>query len=300
MINIAIADTYISLATGREAALRERMAVNYGPFLTDTLPDEILMRVDCDRTIDIGTTPPAKTFRYEIGPDKATLRIYPHERYLLSIENSPSGRCFSIECPAVNGESDTYECYSDLAAQNVAPPQHILDHLLIFALSIAGLHKKILLIHASTITYAGQTIMFLGESGTGKSTHTRMWLETIAGARLLNDDAPALRIFDNGKIKAYGTPWSGKTPCYLNESYPLAALTRIKRAPYNRMTRCATLKSFGAVLPSCLPTLQQCDETLDALCDTLSDLLSTVPVYTLECLPNHDAAHTAKSALFGE
>ena len=142
--------------------------------------------------------------------------------------------------------------------------------------------------------------MFLGESGTGKSTHTRMWLESIAGARLLNDDAPALRVFSDGSVKAYGTPWSGKTPCYLNESYPLAAMTRIKRAPYNRMNRCGTLESFGAVLPSCLPTLQQCDETLDLLCNGLSGVLSAVPVYTLECLPDHDAAHTSCTAIFGE
>ena len=78
--------------------------------------------------------------------------------------------------------------------QGIAPPGHILDHLLIFALSVAAVGKGILLIHASTIRYRGKAVMFLGESGTGKSTHSRMWLENIEGSTLLNDDAPAVRI----------------------------------------------------------------------------------------------------------
>ena len=77
-------------------------------------------------------------------------------------------------------------------------------------------------IHTSTICCQGKAVFFLGESGTGKSTHTRLWRENIEGAVLLNDDSPILRIID-GKPWVYGSPWSGKTPCYKNESYPLAA-----------------------------------------------------------------------------
>ena len=55
--------------------------------------------------------------------------------------------------------------------------------------------------------------LFLGHSGTGKSTHARQWLQAFPDAWLLNDDNPILRIMDNGEVHVYGSPWSGKTPC---------------------------------------------------------------------------------------
>ena len=63
----------------------------------------------------------------------------------------------------------------------------------------------------------------MGKSGTGKSTHSRLWLENVPGATLLNDDNPIVRLTLVGAI-VYGSPWSGKTPCYKNESAPLAGV----------------------------------------------------------------------------
>ena len=54
-------------------------------------------------------------------------------------------------------------------------------------------------IHSSAIEWNGHCALFLGESGTGKSTHTRLWREHIAGATLLNDDSPIIRI-EEGKV----------------------------------------------------------------------------------------------------
>ena len=81
-------------------------------------------------------------------------------------------------------------------------------------------------IHSSVIVAEGRGVLFLGESGTGKSTHTRLWRESIEGAKLLNDDSPIVRIVD-GEVRVYGSPWSGKTPCYKNEVYPMAGLCRL-------------------------------------------------------------------------
>jgi hypothetical protein len=169
--------------------------------------------------------------------------------------------------------------------------------MLVQAFSFAAARRQTLLIHASTVVYDRQAVMFLAESGTGKSTHTRLWLENIPGSSLLNDDAPALRI-SGGKAVAFGTPWSGKTPCYKNEEYPLAACVRIRRAPYNRMEKLNAISAFGALLPSCLPTMQQHDDMLDAVCSTLSALIPAIRVYTLECLPDADAARLSNSTIF--
>ncbi len=61
-----------------------------------------------------------------------------------------------------------------------------------------------LLMHASTVRFQGKAYVFLGTSGTGKSTHSRLWLENIAGTELLNDDNPVIRVTDQvAGIKAY-------------------------------------------------------------------------------------------------
>ncbi|MBD9092055.1 MAG: hypothetical protein EGQ20_09140 [Bacteroides oleiciplenus] len=144
-------------------------------------------------------------------------------------------------------------------------------------------------IHTSTIACKGKAILFLGESGTGKSTHTRLWQEYIEGAVLLNDDSPIIRII-NGKPWVYGSPWSGKTPCYKNESYPLAACVRLSQAPYNQMKKLSVTQGYGALHPSCPPDFAYSDELYDSISSVLSILLSTVPVYHLACLPNAEAA----------
>ena len=286
MIYVTVAGETFGIKTAKQEAMLHRMEKNYGPFMTaDTVPAEkVLFIADIDRTVTVPAGEPLKTFDYALTEDAARLRIYP-DRCLLSITHKASSKTFSIACPLRSDSPDDTPAYpANLTMQGIAPPGHILDHLLIFALSVAAVGKGILLIHASTIRYRGKAVMFLGESGTGKSTHSRMWLENIEGSTLLNDDAPAVRISADGTT-AYGTPWSGKTPCYRAEHYPLAALVRIRRAPYNQITRLNTLQAFGAVLPSCLPTLQQDDRMLDILCDALSHMLSAVPVYTLDCLP---------------
>ncbi|MEG0499028.1 MAG: hypothetical protein RR522_04050, partial [Alistipes sp.] len=81
-------------------------------------------------------------------------------------------------------------------------------------------------IHSSVIRWGDGVVMFLGESGTGKSTHTHLWGKHIAGATLLNDDSPIVGMVE-GVTTAFGSPWSGKTPCYKNESYPIRAIVRL-------------------------------------------------------------------------
>ena len=153
-------------------------------------------------------------------------------------------------------------------------------------------------IHTSVIQYSGKAVFFLGESGTGKSTHTRLWRENIEGAVLLNDDSPILRLID-GKPWVFGSPWSGKTPCYKNESYPLAACVRLSQAPKNRIRKLSVTQGYGALHPSCPPCFAYDDALYDPISNVLSNLLSTVPVYHLACLPNADAARLSCETIFG-
>lgn len=166
------------------------------------------------------------------------------------------------------------------------------------AFGMAVSHLATVAIHTSTITYQGRNVLFLGESGTGKSTHTRLWREHVTGASLLNDDSPIVRVTD-GVPYVYGSPWSGKTPCYKNEHYPLAACVRLSQAPHNRMRRLNVIESFAAIHPSCPPDFAYDDYLYDGITSTLDKLLATVPFYHLECLPDAEAAELSRQTIFG-
>lgn len=137
-----------------------------------------------------------------------------------------------------------------------------------------------------------KAILFLGESGTGKSTHTRLWQENIPGCFLLNDDSPILQSAPSGKTIVYGSPWSGKTPCYKNQSCEVAAIVRLSQAPYNKIKKSSRLKSIGALLPSCPPSFAYDQDLQDCILKTLSGILLQTPVYHLACLPDKEAALT--------
>ena len=126
--------------------------------------------------------------------------------------------------------------------------------------------------------------------GTGeKSTHTRLWQEHIPGARLLNDDSPIIRMYQ-GQATAFGSPWSGKTPCYRNISRPIAGIVRLSQAPANEITRLSILRAVGSLLPSCPPAFAYDSDLQDRICRTLSDILTQAPVWHLACLPDKAAA----------
>jgi hypothetical protein len=154
-------------------------------------------------------------------------------------------------------------------------------------------------IHSSCVEYVGRGVLFLGESGTGKSTHTRLWCENIDGAHLLNDDSPIVRFVD-GDIRVYGSPWSGKTPCYRAEDYPIAALCRLSQAPENRIRRLSTIAAIAALLPSTPPQFAYGVELQDAILATLSQIIAKVPIFHLECLPNSAAAELSRKTIFGD
>lgn len=166
---------------------------------------------------------------------------------------------------------------------------------MMFGIAVNPLHA--VAVHSSVIRVGDGAVMFLGESGTGKSTHTRLWRENIPGAELLNDDSPIVRIVE-GVPTVCGSPWSGKTPCYKNERYPIRAIVRLSQAPHNRIRRLPVIAAIGALLPSCPPAFAY-DATLqDNICGMLSEILSRVPAYHLECLPDADAARLSFETVF--
>ena len=160
----------------------------------------------------------------------------------------------------------------------------------------ASLLHDTIMIHASVVNHRGKGVAFLGKSGTGKSTHSRLWLQHIPNTSLLNDDNPAIRIRPEG-IAIYGTPWSGKTPCYKNALLPLQGFVRLQQAPTNEFEWQTGLKGFIAVLPSCT-AIRWNKELFSNMNTILERIIAQVPVGYLKCLPDAAAAELCHAALF--
>lgn len=267
---------------------------NYKPFLVDNAAPEALFRVVLDHPVVPRGDAPTLSFDYDLQAGDCTLCIYPDE-YRLTIRSKGEA---TLVCPIEN-EGLTAQYYTDLFAEGHAPNSVMLDHALVFAYSLASVAHDTLLIHSSVVVKDGKAVMCLGESGTGKSTHTRLWLENIAGTTRLNDDGPVVRVMPStGEVRVFGSPWSGKGACYKQENYPLAAFLRLAQAPYNKIKRLGRLAAFGALLPSTLPTLQKEERALDNVCDALSKIVATNPIFMLECLPNAEAAQLSYETIF--
>ncbi len=164
-----------------------------------------------------------------------------------------------------------------------------LDNALMVLYALATANKGTMLMHASVVVKDGYGYLFVAPSGTGKSTHSQLWIENIKNTHLLNDDNPVIRIDDNDSAKVYGSPWSGKTPCYLNEQYPIGAVVQIAQAPYNKIVPLNVLHAYSALTAA--TSGKRWEKRLaDGLHDTLNRAVKNISVFHLDCLPNTEAA----------
>lgn len=166
--------------------------------------------------------------------------------------------------------------------------------MLIFTICTAP--HNTLLIHSSTIENNGKAYMFLGKSGQGKSTHSDLWVKHIAGSTLINDDNPVIRIAPDGTPTVYGSPWSGKRPIYKNVHYPIGGFAAIEQSKENSIKRESIPTAFGILLSS-TSTMKFDKEIHLQVCSTISKILSALPVHTLYCRPDEEAAQISSSTL---
>lgn len=272
--------------------------LNFHPFMVETHTSRPLFRVVVDRPVVPRSDEPMTTFDYDLQSGDCTLKIYPDE-YRLTLRCG--GTEATIVCPHERSDyayAPTYTFYSDMYADGKRPNGVVFDHALVFAYSFATLAYDTLLIHSSVIVKDGLAVMCLGESGTGKSTHTRLWLEHIEGAERLNDDGPVVRVMPDGDVRVFGSPWSGKGCVWKQENYPLGACLRLRQAPHNHIQRLSKIAAFGALLPSTLPTMQKNERALDNVCDALSKIVATKPIFMLDCLPDEAAARLSYETIF--
>ena len=174
-------------------------------------------------------------------------------------------------------------------------PKYCLNNALMVLYALATAPLGTALFHSAVVSHDGYGYMFLGKSGTGKSTHARLWLANIDGATLLNDDNPVVRVLPDG-IRVYGSPWSGKTPCYKNEDCPLGGIVLLQQAPYNKIRSLRGIEAYAAVLTS-ISGKRWDKKIADGLHETENAIAMGARVYHLECLPDNAAAKICHEAI---
>ena len=163
-----------------------------------------------------------------------------------------------------------------------------INNALMVMYALATANSQTALFHSSVVSYKGHAYMFLGKSGTGKSTHSSLWLRYIEGTELVNDDNPVVRRLPDG-FYLFGSPWSGKTPCYRNISYPLGGVVSLAQAPYNKIRRLKALEAYAALVPS-ISGKRWDKGVAEGLHETENLMAGQVPVWHLDCLPDEGAA----------
>lgn len=150
------------------------------------------------------------------------------------------------------------------------------------------------LLHSSFINFVGAGILFTAPSGTGKSTQADLW-KKYEGADILNGDRAGVRKVNN-EWRAWGLPHAGTSGIYRNESAPVKAVVVLRQAKENRLRRLSPAEAMRFVYPEV--TVHRWDpKFVDNSVNLILDLLASVPVYLLECLPNRGAVEILKEEL---
>ncbi|MBQ7365246.1 MAG: hypothetical protein IJW46_06580 [Clostridia bacterium] len=150
------------------------------------------------------------------------------------------------------------------------------------------------LMHGSAIGKDGRAYLFCAPSGTGKSTHTRLWREAFPDCIMVNDDKPIIRK-SAGEFFACGTPWSGKHDLDTNISLPLKGIVILARGEVNRIERVRPEAVLGLLFNQIYRPSS--NEAYLATIDLVSEMLGKVPVYKLWCNMEQEAAILAEKTL---
>ncbi len=292
--NYKVAGHLFSIEASSDAFFWNKTEENYGPFETHESGRSVFSLSVCE---DLDITERALVFSNKDSVEEGFITI--------NIYNTDNGYFFEFIQPysrQINGRlfinTGTRSAKISLSGTK-AEQFNTLNTAANFCFMVATSDSDTLLAHSSTVIYKGKAYMFLGKSGTGKSTHSRMWLNAIDGVELLNDDHPVIRIGNDGTATAYGSPWSGKTACYKNLQAPIGGIIRISRALYNRARRLSPIESYASIMPSC-PNLVWEKRFANEKHNTLQRIIGSVPCWVMECLPEEEAARVCCKAVVRE
>ena len=157
------------------------------------------------------------------------------------------------------------------------------------------LGRDTLLLHGSAVAVDGEGYLFTADSGTGKSTHTRLWRQVFGDrAVMVNDDKPFLQLTPDGVI-LHGSPWSGKHGLDANLNVPLKGICLLERGRENSIHRITAAEAMPMLEKQSYCPLsaekQPCYQHL------LAALVEAVPLWRMACNKDPEAAQVAYTAM---
>ena len=146
----------------------------------------------------------------------------------------------------------------------------------------------VILFHCSAIAVDGQAYLFAAPSGTGKSTHARLWREMLGGrAEMVNDDKPFVR-FKDGVPYVYGSPWNGKHRLSSNISRPIKGICFLEQGAENHIKRIAPREALPRLCRQIFYSRNE--KNFGEVMNVSGKLCSSVPLYVMQCNISREAA----------
>ena len=238
----------------------------------------VICTVEMGRQITPETSAPTLT---STAKDKSIHVWLTPEHCKIALTRSNGNNCLM----QATREWETVETDLQLDAQE---SYATLNDLIMIAFVYSSALHSTTTIHASSVMIGDESCAFIGPSGVGKSTHAAMWLQHINGARLLNDDQPAIRLFNDGSVRIYGTPWSGKTPCYINEKATLKSLFFMEQSRSNSLAQMNSIETYQQLMKA-TSLIGRDTVTFRKISDTQAKTASLIPAYTLKNTPSPEA-----------
>lgn len=154
------------------------------------------------------------------------------------------------------------------------------------------------LLHSSAVVVDAEAYLFSADCGTGKSTHTSLWLKYLSEKNpyILNDDKPAIRIMEDG-IYAYGTPFSGKHDISKNTRAKLKGICFLEQSSTNSIKRIEPQEAVCLFFAQTLMRLTK-EQMLKSL-DIIDILLKKIPCYKLCCDMSEEAVKLSYKTMRG-
>lgn len=152
-------------------------------------------------------------------------------------------------------------------------------------------------LHASAVVLDGEAYLFSAPSGTGKSTHTALWLKRFEGSYILNDDKPVIFPKNEG-ITVWGTPFAGKTDLHINREVHLRGICFLKQGNENIINRITDEKAIALTLNN---TYRPKDShNMNLLLDMIGRVVETADIFEMSCKNDCAAVETAYNAMKGK
>ena len=177
-----------------------------------------------------------------------------------------NGDTCGVLCTDKNGQEDIVH----LMNTPLSHQQFVLGNATMIAYAYATADKKTVLMHASVVSLEGRGYLMTAPGGTGKS--------------------------EQGKAIVYGSPWSGKTPCYRNVCHPVGAYVRLFQEPENNIHPYQPLEAYAMLLPamSCMVWDKRMQTGVSK---TVAEMVRLNPMYRLGCRPDEAAARLCRDTI---